>query len=125
MCMEPSGGSQSWIDGKLRMKRSKTLISRHARILLGLLLLSAAVAQAQKERRSDFSGLWKQFHTSVVWKDSSLLFSFEEHEKGRILLSTETWSLIENDSALQRSRERPDQGKQVLIFHRQRSRTSS
>ena len=33
-----------------------------------------------------------EFHTSVVWKESSLVFSIEEHEDGRILLSRETWT---------------------------------
>src|SRR5208337_1528413 len=36
-----------------------------------------------------------EFHTSVAWKASSLVFSIEEHEDGRILQSKETWSLIE------------------------------
>jgi hypothetical protein len=31
-----------------------------------------------------------EFHTSVVWKESSLVFSIEEHEDGRILRSKET-----------------------------------
>ncbi len=64
-----------------------------------------------------------EFHTAVIWKDSSLVFSIEEHEDGRILRSTETWSLIENGATLQRSRDRPDGEKQVLFYVR-KQRTS-
>jgi hypothetical protein len=59
-----------------------------------------------------------EFHTSVVWKDSSLVFSIEEHEDGRILRSQEIWSLLDNGATLQRIRERADGEKQVLIFRR-------
>jgi hypothetical protein len=60
-----------------------------------------------------------EFHTSVVWKDSSLIFSIEEHEDGRILLSKETWSEIEDGATLERIRERPDGDKQILFYRRQ------
>jgi len=60
-----------------------------------------------------------EFHTSVVWKGSSLVFTIEEHEAGRILHSQETWSLIENGATLQRTRERPDGEKQILFYRRQ------
>lgn len=60
-----------------------------------------------------------EFHTAVAWKGSSLVFSIEEHEGGRILLSTETWSLVENGATLQRIRERPDDEKQTLFYQRQ------
>jgi len=60
-----------------------------------------------------------EFHTAVVWKDSTLVFSIEEHEDGRILPSTERWSLIENGATLQRTRERPDGEKQILFYRRQ------
>ena len=60
-----------------------------------------------------------EFHTSVVWKDSALIFSIEEHEEGRILRSQEVWSVIDNGTTLQRIREHPDGEKQVLIFRRQ------
>jgi hypothetical protein len=60
-----------------------------------------------------------EFHTAVMWKDSSLVFSIEEHEEGRILRSQETWSLIDNGATLERIRERADGEKQVLIFRRQ------
>jgi hypothetical protein len=64
-----------------------------------------------------------EFHTSVVWKDSSLVFTIEEHEAGRILHSQETWSLIENGATLQRTRERPDGQKEILFYRRQQSGT--
>ena len=59
-----------------------------------------------------------ELHTSIIWKDSSLVFSIEEHEDGRILRSTETWSLIENGTTLKRIRERPNGEEQILFFRR-------
>ena len=59
------------------------------------------------------------FHTSIVWKVSSLVFTIEEHEDGRILHSQETWSLLENGAILQRTRERPNGEKQILFYRRQ------
>ena len=47
-----------------------------------------------------------EFHTSVTWSGPSLVFAVEEHEDGRIILSKETWTLIENGTALERCRER-------------------
>jgi hypothetical protein len=61
-----------------------------------------------------------EFHTAVVWKGSSLVFSIEEHEEGRILRSQETWSLVDDGAALQKIRLRPDGERQILIFRRQR-----
>ena len=65
-----------------------------------------------------------EFHTSIVWMGQSLVFSIEEHEDGRILLSKEIWTLIENGTALQRVREgvhaSPDgAGKQTIIYLRE------
>lgn len=59
-----------------------------------------------------------EFHTSVVWKDASLIFSIEEHEDGRILQSKEKWSVIEEGTTLERVRERPNGEKQILFFRR-------
>lgn len=59
-----------------------------------------------------------EFHTSITWKDSSLVFSIEEHEDGRILLSKETWTLIENGATLQRARERQNGEAQAQFFRR-------
>jgi hypothetical protein len=60
-----------------------------------------------------------EFHTSVVWSGPTLVFSVEEHEDGRIILSRETWSLIENGAALERRRERKETaGEQTIIYLR-------
>jgi len=61
-----------------------------------------------------------EFHSATVWSDSSLAFTIEEHEDGRILHFKETWTLIENGAALERKRERPDGEKQILIYRRER-----
>jgi hypothetical protein len=42
----------------------------------------------------------------------------EEHEDGRILLSKETWSVIEDGATLERNRERPNSEKQTLFYRR-------
>jgi hypothetical protein len=59
-----------------------------------------------------------EFNTSVVWKDSGLVFSIEEHEEGRILRSKETWLIIEEGATLERIRERSNGEKQTLFFRR-------
>ena len=59
-----------------------------------------------------------EFKTSVKWKDSSLVFSIEERENGRILQSKETWLVIEEGATLERIRERPNGEKQTLFFRR-------
>jgi hypothetical protein len=61
-----------------------------------------------------------EFHTSITWKGESLAFEIEEHEDGKILHSTETWTLIENGAALRRVRQRQQGGEdQVVIYERQ------
>ena len=62
-----------------------------------------------------------EFHTSVTWSGPSLVFAMEEHEDGRIILSKETWTLIENGTAFERSRERNGDraGKQTIIYLRE------
>jgi hypothetical protein len=60
-----------------------------------------------------------EFYTAIVWNDSNLVFSIEEHEDGRILRSSETWSLIEGGATLQRTRYRTDGGKQIFLYRRQ------
>ena len=62
-----------------------------------------------------------EFHTSVVWKGSTLVFTIDEHEDGRVLHSQETWSLIEDGATLQRIRERPSGEKQILSYRRGQS----
>jgi hypothetical protein len=59
-----------------------------------------------------------EFHTSVVWNGPSLVFSIEEHEDGRILLSKETWQLVDDGAAIQRTRERANRDKEVLFYRR-------
>jgi hypothetical protein len=63
-----------------------------------------------------------EFHTSIVINGQSLVFSIEEHEDGRVILSKETWTLIENGSTLQRKRKvlgsfsEEGTGEQTLIY---------
>ena len=69
-----------------------------------------------------------EFHTSIVWNGQNLIFSVEEHEDGRVILSKETWTVIENGAVLQRVREAvnasPDgAGKQTLIYLRETPQT--
>ncbi len=68
-----------------------------------------------------------EFHTSVVWRDQSLVFSVEEHEDGRIILSQERWKLIDNGASLERIRENsaPGAAKQTLIYVRQNTSTKA
>jgi len=65
-----------------------------------------------------------EFHTSIVWSGPSLVFSVEEHEDGRILLSKETWTMTENGAVLERVREglsapSAGAGRQTLSYLRQ------
>jgi hypothetical protein len=62
-----------------------------------------------------------EFHTRVIRRGSSLIFTIEEHEDGHILHSQETWSLIENKATLERIRERSNGEKQVLFYRRGQS----
>jgi hypothetical protein len=60
-----------------------------------------------------------EFHTSVTWSGPGLVFAVEEHENGRIQLSKETWTLLENGAVLQRVRDLSDRGdQQTLIYTR-------
>ena len=60
-----------------------------------------------------------EFHTSAVWDGQGLTLSIEEHEDGRILQSTERWTLLENGKSLQRARERSSGEKRTLLCLRQ------
>ncbi len=60
-----------------------------------------------------------EFHTSIMWQGQRLAFTIVEHEDGRILPSTETWSVAENGTVLERVREMPDGKKQTLVYLRQ------
>lgn len=60
-----------------------------------------------------------EFHTSIVVRDGSLVFTVVEHEDGRILHSSETWTLIDEGSALKRVREgEKAETPQTLIYTR-------
>ena len=62
-----------------------------------------------------------EFHTSIVWQGQSLVFSVEEHEDGRVILSKEIWTLLEHEAVLKRVRESPDgDTQQMLIYTRQK-----
>jgi hypothetical protein len=58
-----------------------------------------------------------EFHTSATWSGPSLVFAVEEHEDGHILLSKETWTLIDNGATLRRVRERSEGGEQQTLIY--------
>jgi hypothetical protein len=58
-----------------------------------------------------------EFHTSVTWSGLSMVFAVEEHEDGRILLSKETWTLIDNGTVLRRVREHSERGEQQTLIY--------
>lgn len=61
-----------------------------------------------------------EFHTSILWHGQSLIFLIEEHEDERVILSTETWTLIDGGAALERVRQPAGGGeKQTLVYLRQ------
>jgi len=60
-----------------------------------------------------------EFHTAIVWSGQNLVFSVEEHEDGKIILSKETWTLMENGTTLQRVRVGANGEKQIQIYLRQ------
>ena len=57
-----------------------------------------------------------EFNTSVVRKDSSLVFSIEEHEDGLILQSKETWLVIEGGAMLERIRKSQNGRSRLFSF---------
>jgi hypothetical protein len=58
-----------------------------------------------------------EFHTSITWSGPNLVFAVEEHEDDRILLSKETWTLIDNGTVLRRVRDRSDGGEQQTLIY--------
>ena len=58
------------------------------------------------------------FHTRVTWQGRDLAFTIEEHEEGRILSSTELWSLSPDGNILTRLR-RGAKGEQTITYLRQ------
>ena len=63
-----------------------------------------------------------EFHTSVIWSGQSLVFTVEEHEKGQIIHSKETWTVIENGAALKRVQEGPAGGAQRGLIYQKGNR---
>jgi hypothetical protein len=43
-----------------------------------------------------------QYHTKVHWDGDLLVFTTVEHERGRLISSQETWTLIDSGNSLQR-----------------------
>ena len=58
-----------------------------------------------------------EFHTSVVWNGPTLVFSVEEHEDGLVILSRETWTLIESGAALERRRQRNGAAREQTVIY--------
>ncbi len=42
------------------------------------------------------------FHTKITWKDQALVFAIVEREDGRVIDSTELWSLTDGGKTLKR-----------------------
>jgi hypothetical protein len=109
-------------DVTLRIEQTGTALTVETTILHGSLNSRHAVQNYTTDGKVSVStgADGDEFHTAVIWKDSSLVFSIEEHERGRILQSQETWSLLDSGATLERLRKRPDDDKQTLIYHHQR-----
>jgi hypothetical protein len=43
-----------------------------------------------------------EYHSKVHWDGDSLIFTTVEHERGRLIPSQETWTLIDSGNSLQR-----------------------
>jgi hypothetical protein len=59
-----------------------------------------------------------EFHSTVVWKDSTLAFDIVEIEDGKRLKSTEVWRLIGGGKTLKRVRRAGKAGGQTLVYLR-------
>jgi hypothetical protein len=96
----------------------------HLLLLTGVLLPSGICLPPN----ADFSGTWKQSNERSIPARTSFgavkawCSQWEEHEDGRVILSRETWTLIQNGAALERCRERNGTqdrvGKQTIIYLR-------
>jgi hypothetical protein len=60
-----------------------------------------------------------EFHSTLAWKDDSLIFDIIEIEDGKRLKSTEIWSLIDGGMTLRRVRRTQKSGEQTLIYLRE------
>ncbi len=55
-----------------------------------------------------------EFHSAVHWEGDALVFDIVEHERGRLIRSRDTWTLIDSGKSLQRVRESPDERSKVV-----------
>ncbi|AEU35798.1 hypothetical protein [Granulicella mallensis] len=57
------------------------------------------------------------FHTQIAWRDQALVFTIVEHEDGRIIDTTEIWSLADNGNTLKRIRQSSkSKGEQTILY---------
>jgi len=61
-----------------------------------------------------------EYHSKVHWDGDSLVFTTVEHERGRLIPSQETWTLIDSGNSLQRVKVSPGkESKSVYLLERQ------
>ncbi len=59
------------------------------------------------------------FHTKITWKDQALVFAIVEREDGRVIDSTELWSLTDGGKTLKRVRHSAKtNGEQTILYTR-------
>jgi hypothetical protein len=87
---------------------SKGLITRHA--------LQRYTTDGIVSKSTGADG--DEFHSTVVWKDRTLVFDVTEIEDGKPLRSTEIWSLMGSGERLKRMRTTAKAGDQTLIYIR-------
>lgn len=60
-----------------------------------------------------------EYHSQVQWDGDLLVFTTVEHERGRLISSQETWTLIDSGKSLQRVKVSADQeSKRVYVLER-------
>jgi hypothetical protein len=60
-----------------------------------------------------------EYHSKVHREGDSLVFTTVEHERGRLIPSEETWTLIDSGKSLQRVKASPDEeSKRVYVLER-------
>src|SRR5580658_2565054 len=97
------------LDPKLDVETtSRGLITRHA--------LQRYTTDGAESKSTGADG--DEFHSMVVWKDSTLVFDITEIEDGKRLKSTEIWSLTGGGESLKRVRKTEKAGDQTLIYVR-------
>ncbi len=55
-----------------------------------------------------------EYHSTVHWDGDSLVFTTVEHERGRLIPSQETWTLIDSGKSLQRTKVSPDEESKIV-----------